>query len=401
MPAPRHSKRKRLMYIITRAEHGGAQSHVLDLIYGFRNEFDISVGVGEEGFLTEACRAESIPVHLIPHLEREIRPWSDVRAFFETLQLIRREQPDLIHAHTWKAGFVGRMAARLCGVPSIYTVHMWHFGPELPSTWRIFGPRLERAASRWSERTITVSHSGSEMGRRYRITEPSRMVAIHNGIKDSPERVRPGENRVPVIVMVARFSSFKDHETIVRAFAHVKTPARLQLVGDGPTRSATQRLVAELGIGDRVEFPGDRNDIARLLCRADVFVLASKVDNLPISILEAMRAGLPVIASDVGGISEQVAHGKTGLLVPPFSVVPMTQALEELLGDKAKRAQFGRYGRARYEMRFSLDHMIERTRAVYTEVLGETSARGIGRNESAGEVVVEPRDAVLNLWPPR
>jgi glycosyltransferase involved in cell wall biosynthesis len=387
-----HSRRKRLMYIITRAEHGGAQSHVLDLVRGFRNDYDISVAVGEEGFLSEACRAESIPVHLIPHLEREIRPWSDTRAFFETLRLIRRERPDLIHTHTWKAGFLGRMAARYCGIPSIYTVHMWHFGPELPPAWQFFGPGLERAASRWSERTITVSRSACDVGRRYRIAAPSSMVAIHNGIGDSPERVRPDENPVPVVVMVARFTSFKDHETIVRAFAELDIPAHLQLVGDGPTRAATERLVDRLNIRDRVEFPGDRNDVTQLLCRADVFVLASRLDNLPISILEAMRAGLPVIASDVGGISELVVHGETGLLVPPFSVAPMARALTDLLVNKGKRLRLGRSGRARYEMRFSLDHMIERTRAVYSDVLGEAHP---------GEVLADASDAVLNFWPPR
>ena len=105
---------------------------------------------------------------------------------------------------------------------------------------------------------------------------------------------------MPVVVMVARFTSFKDHQTIVRAFAELDIPARLQLVGDGPTRAATERLVDKLNIRDRVAFSGDRNDVTQLLCRADIFVLASRLDNLPISILEAMRAGLPVIASDVG-----------------------------------------------------------------------------------------------------
>lgn len=384
------------MYIITRAEHGGAQSHVLDLVRVFRREFDVSVVLGEEGFLADACRAESVAVHLIPHLEREMRLWSDARALFETMKLLRAERPDLIHAHTWKAGFIGRMAARLCGIPSIYTVHMWHFGPQLPHSWRMFGPGLERAAARWSARTITVSRSGSEVGRRYHITQPSRMIAIHNGIGDSSERARPGANTVPVIVMVARFTSFKDHETIVRAFAQLKIPARLQLVGDGPTRAATESLVAELGIADRVAFPGDRNDVSRLLSGADVFVLASKLDNLPISILEAMRAGLPVIASDVGGISELVTHGETGLLVPPFAVAPMAQALTDLLSDPGRCARLGWNGRRRYEANFSLSHMIERTRAVYAEVLGKA-----GPAARSGEALVDSPEAVLNFLPPR
>ena len=288
------------------------------------------------------------------------------------------------------------MAARMCGIPSTYTVHMWHFGPELPQSWRIFGPGLERAAARWSARTITVSRSGSEVGRRYHITQPSRMIAIHNGIGDSPERTHPGVTAVPVVVMVARFTSFKDHETIVRAFAELKAPARLQLVGDGPTRAATESLVAQLGIANRVEFTGDRDDVTHLLSRADVFVLASKLDNLPISILEAMRAGLPVIASDVGGISELVSHADTGLLVPPFSVGSMAQALTDLLADPGMRVRLGMRGRRHYEANFSLGQMIERTRTVYTDVLGEA-----GTKPRSGESLVDSQEAVLNFLPPR
>jgi glycosyltransferase involved in cell wall biosynthesis len=116
------------------------------------------------------------------------------------------------------------------------------------------------------------------------------------------------------------------------------------------------------------------------------------LDNLPISILEAMRAGLPVIASDVGGISELVIHGETGLLVPPFLVAPMARALADLLVNQGRRLRLGRAGRARYEMQFSLDRMIEQTRAVYADVLGEAVP---------GEVLVDAPDAVLNFLPPR
>src|SRR5579859_1182500 len=280
----------RLMYMITRAEHGGAQSHVLELLRGLRNDFEISLAVGEEGFLTDACRAESVRVHVVPHLSRDIRPWSDARALLEIARLLRREQPDLIHVHTWKAGFLGRLAARVCGVPSIYTVHMWHFGPETPRIWRLFAPGLERAASRWSDRTITVSQWGTEIGHVFRIAEPSRMTVIHSGIADSPERARATPAGGSRIAMVARFSAFKDHDVLLRSFAQVLPSARLLLIGEGPTRRATERLAAELGIADRVEFTGDRDDVAQLLSGVDIFVLASKNDHFPISVLEAMRA---------------------------------------------------------------------------------------------------------------
>jgi glycosyltransferase involved in cell wall biosynthesis len=368
-------RKPRLMYMITRAEHGGAQSHLLDLLNAFRKDFELSVAIGEEGFLTQACRAQSVRVHVIPHLRRDVKPWSDTKALFSIFSLIGREQPDLIHTHTWKAGLLGRLAARLRGIPCIYTVHMWHFGPQTPRIWRIFGPGMERAAARWSERTITVSQWGADIGSRFRIAEPSRVVVIRTGIADTPERARLDPTASSLVVMVARFSSFKDHEVLVRAFAQVEPSARLLLVGDGPTRLATEQLVAALGIGHRVEFAGDRNDVAKLLSQADIFVLATKFDHFPVSILEAMRAGLPVIASKVGGIPELVAHGDTGLLVEPQSILEMTSALGRLIDSKSLRASMGRAGRIRYETYFSLRQMIDRTRMVYADTLRESHIR--------------------------
>jgi glycosyltransferase involved in cell wall biosynthesis len=121
-------------------------------------------------------------------------------------------------------------------------------------------------------------------------------------------------DRPPVITMVARFAPVKDHPTLLRAFANLHPGPCLRLVGDGPLRQDCERLAHELGIGDRVEFLGDRDDIPRLLASSDVFVLASKYEMLPLSVLEAMRAGLPVIASDVGGMRETIV--KRAFLYP-------------------------------------------------------------------------------------
>jgi len=158
----------RLLYLITRSERGGAQAHVLEVAQSMREEYEVHVATGDEGFLTEACRALSIPVHIVPHLRREVNPFGDVLAWFETLRLFRELRPDLLHAHTWKSGFIGRSVALVQRVPSIYTVHMWPFGPALPWLWRMVGPPLERMAARWSRRLITVSESAAEVGREFR-----------------------------------------------------------------------------------------------------------------------------------------------------------------------------------------------------------------------------------------
>jgi glycosyltransferase involved in cell wall biosynthesis len=359
----------RLLYLVTRAEHGGAQAHVLDLAVGMREQFDVEVATGEEGFLTEACRERGIPVHLISRLQREIEPFNDVRALQELVQLMRRIEPDLVHAHTFKAGFLGRFAANYSRIPCVYTVHMWPFGDAVPFSWRMVAPLCERLAARWCDRIITVSELGARNAAQYRIGGASQIVPILNGIAEHPARARLDHDRPLSCTMVARFTDFKDHGLLLRAFAKVAGQARLKLVGDGKTLSAAKELAAELGIRERVEFKGARNDVPEILAQTDVFVLASKTETLPISILEAMRAGLPVIASDVGGISEEVVDGETGLLVPAGSVEELSNALQRLLADKQLRVAMGRAGRRRFETLFLADTMIDRTQQLYEEVL--------------------------------
>ena len=175
--------------------------------------------------------------------------------------------------------------------------------------------------------------------------------------------------------MVARFADYKDHGVLLRAFAAVPGEARLKLVGDGKTLPFAKKLAEELGIRERVEFKGARDDVPEILAQTDVFVLASKTETLPISILEAMRAGLPVIATDVGGISEEVVDGETGLLVPAGSVEELSGALTCLLADRQLRIAMGSAGRRRFERLFLANTMIERTRTLYEEVLAERFAK--------------------------
>jgi glycosyltransferase involved in cell wall biosynthesis len=368
-------KRRRLLYLVTRGEHGGAQAHVLDLAMGMSGRFTVDVATGEEGFLTEACREHAIPVHVVPHLQREIRPLHDMLGLKELRQLMRRIKPDLVHAHTFKAGFLGRLAAKHSKIACVYTVHMWPFGNAMPLSWRVAAPVCERMAARWCDRIITVSELGARNAAQYGIGHSSQVVPILNGIAEHPARARLEHDNAVSFTMVARFTSFKDHGLLLRAFARVPGQARLTLVGDGHTLAAAKRLAGELGIRDRVEFKGARGDVPEILAQTDVFVLASKTETLPISILEAMRAGLPVIASNVGGISEEVVDGETGLLVPAGSVDELSGALKRLLADKPLRVAMGRAGRRRFEGMFQADSMIERTHRLYEEVLAERLAK--------------------------
>ena len=364
----------RLLYLITRAERGGAQMHVLDLVLGMRDRFELAVATGEEGFLTEVCREHGIPVHVLPCLEREIRPLSDLRAVRELKRLMCAIEPDLVHAHTFKAGFLGRFVAKHLKIPSVYTVHMWPFGRAVPLSWRVVAPVCERLAARWCDQIISVSELGALDAVQFQIAPRSHVTPILNGIADHHARACLDRDRDLSCTMVARFAYFKDHELLVRAFARISGGATLKLVGDGETLPRVQKLAEDLGIIERIEFKRSRGDIPEILADTDIFVLASKKETLPISILEAMRAGLPVVASDVGGVSEEVIDNETGLLVTPGSVEELTNALHRLLMDKNLRMAMGRAGRRRFEELFGAEKMIERTEAVYRQVLAQRFA---------------------------
>ena len=376
LDAPHSRSRKpRLLYLITRGERGGAQVHVLELALGMASQFDVEVATGEEGFLADACRDNRIPVHVIPSLGREIRPITDLRGFNQLVKLIRRLNPDLVHAHTFKTGFLGRLAAKKLNIPCVYTAHMWPFGRAVPLSWRLVAPLCERLAAKWCDRIISVSRLGVAIATGHGICEECKIASIWNGIPDHPSRIRmecQGDLR---FVMVARFTYFKDHALLLRAFAQLPGNPCLLLIGDGTTLVAAKKLARDLGISERVDFVGSRSDVPELLAQSDVFILASKQETLPISILEAMRAGLPVIASDVGGISEEVIHGETGLLVTPGSVDSLAAAMKMLFENHELRFTMGRAGRQRFEDLFLSDAMIGRTSSLYNEILRTRQAQ--------------------------
>ncbi|MGH2584657.1 MAG: glycosyltransferase family 4 protein [Dehalococcoidia bacterium] len=358
----------RVLYLITRAEYGGGQVHLVDLLRGFRDRFDLALGVGEEDYLTVQARQLGVPVYLLPNLVQPVHPWKDLRALNETRTLIRRVQPDLIHAHTSKAGLVGRVAARIAGVPAVFTAHTWAFAEGVSWRRKLIGVPSEWLATRCSARIINVSEANQAVAMRYRAAPAQVMTVIHNGVPDTPWRARPAEGDQPRIVMVARFSPQKDQQLLLRALAGLDCPFRLALVGDGPLRADAEAEARRLGLEGRVDFLGSRNDVAEILAAASIFALATNWEGFPLSILEAMRAGLPVVASDVGGVAEAVVAGETGFVVPFGDVHALRGRIVQLLGDPALRARAGAAGRARYEQRFTLDGMLERTAAIYTKV---------------------------------
>jgi glycosyltransferase involved in cell wall biosynthesis len=367
----------RILYLITRSEPGGAQSHLNSLVEHFGSEVvGVAAGLDEDNSLEGVTQRVGVEFVPIDHLIQPLHPLQDMRAVSEIANVIRRLKPDLVHIHSSKAGIIGRLSAKLVGVPSVFTAHGWVFADGVSWKHKLVGVPSELAFGRLADHIITVSEADHRLTVRYKITAPQRVTVVHNGIEDTPHRVqspsRGGEVR---LVMVARFAPPKDHDALLHAAKNLQGPWRLLLIGDGPLRAQAERLAADLGIADRVEFLGSRSDVPQLLAGSDVFVLASNKEGLPISILEGMRAGLPVVATDVGGIPETVRDGQNGFLVPRGDPEALRVALQRLITDGSLRERFGQVSRKRYEVDFTAQRMFDQTREVYNLVLNSRTAR--------------------------
>jgi glycosyltransferase involved in cell wall biosynthesis len=237
---------------------------------------------------------------------------------------------------------------------------------------------IERSVGPLTAKIITVSEFDRRLTLEARIVPPPRVVTVHNGIPDVPRQLRADPARTPPrLVMVARFSAQKDHATLLRAVAGLRDqPWELELIGDGPLMGEMQALAAALELGERVRFLGQRTDVEQRLAGAQAGVLSTNWEGFPMSILEAMRAGLPVVASAIAGIGESVAEGETGFLVPRGDVDLLRARLGQLLASPALRARLGANGRARYEQEFTLPHFVTRTLDVYRGVLADVRLPG-------------------------
>ncbi len=375
----------KILYVITRSERGGAQIHLVDVLKNLPSGCRPIIATGEGGYLLEEARQLAVPVHLIRHLRQPISPPKDFLALGELRSLIKRESPDLIHAHTSKAGLLGRVAGALTATPTVFTAHTWSFADGISPIQRLVSLPVERLAGRIGGKVITVSRANEEIAARKAITEPANLVTIWNGIPDTDRRATPGTADVPKIVMVARFAPQKDQLSLVRALSGVKQPWQLSFVGDGPTRAEVEAEAKKLRLSDRIAFLGERGDIADVLAASDLFVLSTKWEGLPLSILEAMRAGLPVISSDVGGCSEAVDHGTTGFLTPPCHVDKLREKLETALSSRPLLKAMGQAGRDRFDRDFRIESMMRKLMDVYHEAIPisqrelATSALGLTR----------------------
>ena len=358
-----------VLIISTNADRAGAPCHVRDLVLALNDRFHFVVAFGENGPIRSVLAERGVETYVAPGLRSAISPLKDLRVIRELRAYIRATRPDVIHVHSSKASLVGRIAGWLEGIPVVYTVHGWGFGAGRPALQSAIVWASERLTRGMVAKYLAVSEADDRSGRRALGLKGDLILAVPNAVVDDAPRANP--RQADRFIMVARTDVAKDHQTALRAFALARTSMRFALVGDGTDDPAFVSIANDWAgaATGRIELLGGRSDVAALLSGSAVFVLASKYEGLPLSILEAMRAGLPVIASRVGGVPELIVDGVTGRLVPPGDHEALAAAMTELASDATLRQRMGQASRERFETRFSMNHLRNRVAEVYEALI--------------------------------
>jgi glycosyltransferase involved in cell wall biosynthesis len=385
----------RVLRAIARLNMGGPALHVSYLSAGLRDrgyETTLVAGTVSRGEQSMAYVAEELGVHVvtIPHLHREISPLRDLLATARLARMMRAERPTILHTHTAKAGAVGRVAALLAGRarPPII-VHTFHghvlrgyFGRFWTSVFR----QLERMLARITDALVAVSPEVRDELVALGVAPASKFRVIRLGIaldtRIPPDDAARAETRrvmgIPddrfVVGWIGRMTAVKRTDVVLQSFRALREngiDALLCMVGDGPDRKGVEELADELEIVRHCLFTGYQEDVAPFFAAFDVFVLPSGNEGTPVTAIEALAAGCPVVATRVGGVPDVVTDGEDGFLVAPAAVDELAARLAELARDPMLRARMGASGRDRMRERYSVDRLIDDTDRLYRELLAE------------------------------
>ncbi len=389
----------RILRAIARLNMGGPALHVAYLSAGLRDrgyETTLVAGSVSPGEQSMSYVAEElgVPFTLIPHLHREISPVRDLLATVRLARMIREQRPHILHTHTAKAGAIGRLAAVFAGKarPPI-VVHTFHghvlrgyFGPLRTAIFKT----LERLLARVADTLIAVSPEVRDDLVALKVAPAEKFTVIRLGIELDERVAAAAEARartrrimgVPdrrfLVGWIGRMTGVKRGGDVLRAFRLLRDrgiDATLCMVGDGPEREQLEQLAGELGVMRDCLFPGYQEDVGPFFAAFDAFVLPSGNEGTPVTAIEALASGCPVVATRVGGVPDVVRDGTDGLLVEPVDLEALAEALARLAGDPELRRRMGEAGRERVVPRYAVGRLIDDVDGLYRRLLDEKGVR--------------------------
>ena len=377
----KHNKTK-ILYIITKSNWGGAQRYVYDMAMGIsKNGYEAVVALGGNGTLKEKLGGAGIRTITIPNLERNVNIFSEWKVFFDLLKIYRIERPNVIHLNSSKIGGLGALAGRFAKIKRIiFTVHGWAYKEDRNFISRKIIKFLSWLTIIFSHKTIAVSLDDYRTAPKLFVKKKTRM--IHNGISEIKFKEKSAARNelkkyagmsIPkgalIIGTISELHKNKGLPFMIRAVhSLIKKGYNITffIISDGEEKIRLERFIERLGLQDKVFLTGHIDKASEFLQGFDIFTLTSVKEGLPYVLLEAGLAGLPIVATKIGGIPEIVENMKSGILVHPKNALEAERALSFLIDFKKKKEEFGNNLKEKVERDFTLEQMVADTVNLYS-----------------------------------
>lgn len=385
-----YAEKIRVLRLIARLNVGGPAIHTILLAKLLAPEkFDSTLVAGQiaaaEGDMSYFAQEQGLEPTIIPELGREIHWKSDLTAFWKIFRLMRTLRPTIVHTHTAKAGMLGRLAAKLAGVPVIvhtFHGHVFHSYFSRSKTQTFL--QIERLLAKISDAIITLSPTQRAEILGYGIGCPEKVHAIGLGLLLDPfvtcaslrgqlrQELGVSED-APLIGIVARLVPIKGHTYFLDAAKYVletHPKARFLIIGDGELREELERYAQDTGINQHIAFLGFRRDLPEIYADLDVVVLSSLNEGLPVTLIEAMASATPIVTAQVGGVEDLVEHERTGILVPPKDSRALADGICQILAlTPQQRQAMGETGRASVYPRYHISTLVSNIETLYQDLL--------------------------------
>jgi len=387
----------KIFYLITKSEPGGAQTHIWQLAKFFKKKGDaVAMMAYPRGWLESEIKKLGFQFYPNYFLSNNLNPFSGYKAMKEIEKAISDFKPDLLSCHSTAAGFWGRIAIKN-KVPTIFTAHGWAFTKGVPFWRKILAILAEKIAAKYCSKIICVSNFDRNLALKYKIASEEKLIVIHNGVEinenqkpslatagrsERKERssLRPlksknqNDNSKIKIVFVGRLAKPKEPILLLKAYNdlpdELKEKAEILIIGEGPKRKELEKFIREKDLKEKVKLLGSlpREQVFDVLNQCQIFVLISKWEGFPRTILEAMSCGLAIIASDIGGISEAI-DSNCGILLEKNNVLEIKFALEKLLKEPTLINKLGQAAYEKVKKEFNLEKMLKNTGEIYQNII--------------------------------
>lgn len=368
----------KVVHTITKGDVGGAQTYVAELAAAQVGRGDeVIVIAGSGGPATARAERSGADVRIVSEITHAFNARGDRDAIRRLTEAYVGLSPDVVHGHSSKGGLVARLAARRAGVPSVYTAHGFPFQKGAPLSQRVMSFVGEFIGGHVGDVVICLTDEEADLARRSRVVRKDRVRVVPNGLPDTAHRRVPAvgrddESSTLRVVMVARFAPPKQQIGVIEAFAALSDlDVMVTFVGDGPAMALAAEHASRAGV--RAEFLGHRDDVDEILALSDVGLLWSGYEGMPISLLEAMRAELACVASDLPGVRRLFGHDG-GVTAADQS--ELVEALRRLAVERSEVDSLARAGRRRFEAEFTIEAMVEATADAYADAISMNSSRG-------------------------